>query len=259
MNVQVITFEPQEMPNIVDVSIDSVGRNYAVFWSKSKKDMNYSCSYYKVVFKNKIIVNKLSHTLLQCGFREIEWSRIENLFFFKTRGQIQVGHFDDVNAATPSKFTGVLNTIDISPNSEISYDSSGRYIGVYEPNILKYCVYNAFGLLRFVKQIKGGQSVIWRPVPEIDIDAKLEKEIVGYEEKNNMKTLLDKYREEDLERRKKYQLQQDNKAQLKEANVSLIGQIQPDILSSSRDCPKEKKPGKIPRLRELSFMVETTM
>lgn len=151
MNVQVITFEPQEMPNIVDVSIDSVGRNYAVFWSKSKKDMNYSCSYYKVVFKNKIIVNKLSHTLLQCGFREIEWSRIENLFFFKTRGQIQVGHFDDVNAATPSKFTGVLNTIDISPNSEISYDSSGRYIGVYEPNILKYCVYNAFGLLRFVK------------------------------------------------------------------------------------------------------------
>lgn len=46
--------------------------------------------------------------------------------------------------------------------------------------------------------------MIWRPVPEIDIDAKLEKEIVGYEEKNNMKTLLDKYREEDLERRKKY-------------------------------------------------------
>lgn len=138
------------------------------------------------------------------------------------RGQIQVGHFDDINAATPSKFTGILNSIDVSPNAEISYDSSGRYIGVFEPNMLKYSVYNAFGLLRFIKQIKGGQSVIWRPIPEVEIDPKIEKEILAYEEKNNMKALLDKYREEDLNRRKKFQLEQDNRAALKEANVRFI-------------------------------------
>lgn len=63
MNVQVITFEPEELPSIVDISIDHHGRNYAVFWSKSKKDLNYSCNYYKVTFKNKVIVNKLSHSL----------------------------------------------------------------------------------------------------------------------------------------------------------------------------------------------------
>mgnify|MGYP000895587910 FL=1 len=37
-----------------------------------------------------------------------------------------------------------------------------------------------------------------------------------------MKALLDKYREEDLNRRKKFQLEQDNRAALKEANVRFI-------------------------------------
>jgi hypothetical protein len=88
VNVQVVSLDSTVHPYIYDISLDKLGRNYAVFWSKSENDQNYSCSYYKVNSKNKTIENKLSHTLLQCGFKDIEWSRIENLFYFKMRSQI---------------------------------------------------------------------------------------------------------------------------------------------------------------------------
>ena len=156
VNVQVVNFEEEVHPYIWNISIDKLGKNYVVFWSKNEKDQNYSCSYYKVTYKKKTIQNKLSHDMPQCGFRDIEWSRIENLFYFKMRGMIQVGHFEDVNSKKPNKFTGILNEIPVSPFAHSGYESSGRYIGIYEPNILKFSVYNAFGLLRFVKTFKGG-------------------------------------------------------------------------------------------------------
>lgn len=217
VNVQVVNFGEEAHPQIWHVSIDKLGRNYAVFWSKNEKDLNYSCSYYKVTYKKKTIENKLSHSLPQCGFKDIEWSRIENLFFFKMRGMIQVGHFEDVNSKKPNKFTGILNEIGISPIAQSGYESSGRYIGIYEPNIQKFSVYNAFGLLRFVKTFKGGKKVLWRPIPETTIEAKVEKEIVNYDEKNNMKPLIDDFRQKDIDRRTKYEEEQANKASIKEA------------------------------------------
>lgn len=219
VNVQVVNFEEEVHPYIWDVSIDVMGRNYVVFYSKNEKDLNYSCAYYKVTYKKKTIENKLSHDMPQCGFREIGWSRIENLFFFKQRGMIQVGHFEDVNSKKPNKFTGILNEIPVSPIGTVTYESSGRYIGIYEPNILKFSVYNAFGLLRFVETFKGGQKVLWRPIPEVTIDAKAEKTTINCDEKNNMKPLIEKFRQQDIDRRTKYDLEQANKAEVKESKV----------------------------------------
>jgi hypothetical protein len=133
-----------------------------------------------------------------------------------------VGQFEDITSKVPNKFTGILNEINISPISQISYESSGRYIGIYEPNILKFSVYNAFGLLRFVKTFKGGQKVIWRPIPEVLINADLEKEVTEYEKKNNMKVLLDKFREDDITRKSKYEQEEASKAEVKESIVIIL-------------------------------------
>ena len=234
VDVKVLTLSDIEK-FVVNVSVDNKGKSFAVFWTKNEKVQNYSCTYYRIKYnqKKKNIEVKESMFLENCGYRDIEWSNIDNLFFFKQRDSIAIGNFEDCFAKKKDKFVGILKEVNISSINWTKYDSSGRFIGIYESNINKFSVFNSFGLLRFVKTFKTGKRVIWRDVPYVPVDHNVEKKILSADERNNMKPLIDKYAEADKQRREKFKDIEKKKRQIREKKVILINECSQFNVSSS--------------------------
>lgn len=256
IDVVVKTLTPENVQHEVhNVSIDKLGRNVAFFISKKvptdKGQMKKVafCEYHKIRFNKKTSSFEIKKTMEveATEYRDIEWSSIEDVFVFKCTGNIAFGKFKGFQPkkskssalggkgknkkgkkkgdtkTKEEKNTGILSEMAVSNTMTVNFDSTGRYAMVYEPPIQKLQIFNAFGFRSIVKRMKSCEKVVWRHLPRLTISEQQEKEILG--QTQNMSLLLNKYKDNDDERKTKYEHEQDNLKSNRQKIVSFIGRL----------------------------------
>ena len=194
VDVNIETLSPDEKHTVNGVFIDDLGRNVAFFVTRGVltdnktmiKQTNF-CDYFKIKHSNKTNSLEIKKTmeLISAEFKSVIWSKIEDIFIFKSNHDLAFGKFKGLpskkrtkiniplpvskkgkggkgkkGAKQPKKvvpptpiedtLVGIRVEFPISSDTQVEFDSTGRYITCYQPDIQKLSVYNAFGLRRIV-------------------------------------------------------------------------------------------------------------